>query len=109
MWAAGSNFGTAPFPGAVGLPHSDIPEGSECDSPSPRNKVFTGRGDQITGRSVGTFTLLSPDPVRIPGATSHFYQLQPMRPLDEITADIMASGRSTEGLLAEIVGIGTGS
>ena len=35
--------------------------------------------------------------------TRHFYRPQPMRPLAEITADIMALEQETEGLLAEIV------
>ena len=35
--------------------------------------------------------------------TRHFYQPQPMRPLAEIRADILALERETEGLLAEIV------
>ena len=34
----------------------------------------------------------------------HFYKPQPMRPLDEIRADILALERETEGLLAEIIG-----
>ena len=33
----------------------------------------------------------------------HFYQPQPMRPLDEIRADILALERETEGLLAEVI------
>ena len=37
--------------------------------------------------------------------TRHFYKPQPLRPLDEIRADILAVERETEGLLAEIVGI----
>ena len=36
--------------------------------------------------------------------TRHFYRPQPLRPLEEIRADIMAVERETEGLLAEIVG-----
>ena len=36
--------------------------------------------------------------------TRHFYKSQPMRPLSEITADIRALERESEGLLAEIVG-----
>ena len=36
--------------------------------------------------------------------TRHFYKPQPMRPLEEIRADIMALERETEGLLADIVG-----
>ena len=36
--------------------------------------------------------------------TRHFYKPTPMRPLDEIRADILALERDTEGLLAEIVG-----
>ena len=34
----------------------------------------------------------------------HFYKPQPLRPLEEIRADILALERETEGLLAEIVG-----
>ena len=34
----------------------------------------------------------------------HFYKPQPMRPLEEIRADILALERETEGLLAEIIG-----
>ena len=36
--------------------------------------------------------------------THHFYKPQPLRPLEEIRADILALERETEGLLAEIVG-----
>ena len=36
--------------------------------------------------------------------TRHFYKPQPLRPLEEIRADIMALERETEGLLSEIVG-----
>ena len=35
--------------------------------------------------------------------TRHFYKPQPLRPLEEIRADILALERETEGLLAEIV------
>ena len=35
--------------------------------------------------------------------TRHFYKPQPLRPLEEIRADIMKLERETEGLLAEIV------
>ena len=35
--------------------------------------------------------------------TRHFYKPQPMRPLDEIRADILALERETDGLLAEII------
>ena len=34
----------------------------------------------------------------------HFYKPQPMRPLEEIRADILALERETEGLLAEVIG-----
>ena len=34
----------------------------------------------------------------------HFYKPQPLRPLEEIRADIMALERETDGLLAEILG-----
>ena len=36
--------------------------------------------------------------------TRHFYRPQPLRPLEEIRADILALERDTDGLLAEIVG-----
>ena len=36
--------------------------------------------------------------------TRHFYKPQPLRPLEEIHADILALERETDGLLAEIVG-----
>ena len=36
--------------------------------------------------------------------TRHFYKPQPLRPLEEIRAEILALERETEGLLAEIVG-----
>ena len=36
--------------------------------------------------------------------TRHFYKPEPLRPLHEIRADIVALERETEGLLAEIVG-----
>ncbi len=36
--------------------------------------------------------------------TRHFYKPQPMRPLEDIRADILALERETVGLLAEIVG-----
>ena len=35
--------------------------------------------------------------------TRHFYKPQPLRPLEEIQADILALERETDGLLAEIV------
>ena len=35
--------------------------------------------------------------------TRHFYKPQPLRPLEEIRADILALERETEGLMAEIV------
>ena len=38
--------------------------------------------------------------------TRHFYKPKPMRPLEEIRADILALERETEGLLVEIVGHG---
>ena len=39
--------------------------------------------------------------------TRHFYKPQPLRPLEEIRADILALERETDGLLAEIVGRGS--
>ncbi len=36
--------------------------------------------------------------------TRYFYKPQPVRPLEDIRADILALERDTEGLLAEIVG-----
>ena len=36
--------------------------------------------------------------------TRHFYKPQPLRPLEEIRADILALERETEGLLAEVIG-----
>ena len=54
----------------------------------------------------------APDAWYVPGGvkvgyeisfTRHFYQPQPMRPLEEIRADIVALERETEELLAEIV------
>ena len=55
----------------------------------------------------------APDAWHVPGRvkigyeisfTRHFYKPQPMRPLKEIRANILALDRETEGLLAEIVG-----
>ena len=40
--------------------------------------------------------------------TRHFYKPQPLRPLEEIRADILALEQETEGLLAEIVGVKQG-
>ena len=37
--------------------------------------------------------------------TRHFYKPQPLRPLEEIRADILALERETEGLLVEILGM----
>ena len=48
-----------------------------------------------------------PDTVKIGyeiSFTRHFYKPQPLRPLEEIRADILAVERETEGLLAEIIG-----
>ena len=48
-----------------------------------------------------------PDSVKIGyeiSFTRHFYKPQPLRPLEEIRADILALERETEGLLGEIVG-----
>ena len=39
--------------------------------------------------------------------TRHFYKPKPMRPLAEIRADILALEQETEGLLSEIVGVGS--
>ena len=36
--------------------------------------------------------------------TRHFYKPQPMRPLEEIMADIRALEQESEGLLAGIIG-----
>ena len=36
--------------------------------------------------------------------TRYFYKPQPLRPLEDIRADILALERETEGLLSEIVG-----
>ena len=36
--------------------------------------------------------------------TRHFYKPQPLRTLEEITADILALEAETDGLLAEIIG-----
>ena len=47
-----------------------------------------------------------PDSVKIGyeiSFTRHFYKPQPLRPLEEIRADILALERETEGLLGEIV------
>jgi type I restriction enzyme M protein len=38
------------------------------------------------------------------GFTRHFYKPEPLRPLDEIKADIQALEKETEGLLVEIIG-----
>ena len=49
----------------------------------------------------------SPDSVKVGyevSFTRHFYKPQPLRPLEEIRADILALERETEGLLADIVG-----
>jgi type I restriction enzyme M protein len=55
----------------------------------------------------------APDAWYVPGSvkvgyeisfTRHFYKSQPMRPLEEIRADILALERETEGMLAEVVG-----
>ena len=49
----------------------------------------------------------SPDSVKVGyevSFTRHFYKPQPLRPLEEIRADILALERETEGLLEEIVG-----
>ena len=39
--------------------------------------------------------------------TRYFYKPQPLRPLEEIRADILALERETDGLLSEIVGTGS--
>ena len=49
----------------------------------------------------------NPDTVKIGYEVNfnrHFYKPQPMRPLEEIRADILALERETEGLLAGIIG-----
>ena len=57
----------------------------------------------------------APDAWYVPGSvkigyeisfTRHFYKPQPLRPLEEIRAEMLALERQTEGLLAEIVGRG---
>ena len=61
----------------------------------------------------GTFVLIRPaqtfyERIKIGyeiSFTRHFYKPQPLRPLEEIRADILALERETEGLLAEIVGV----
>ena len=48
----------------------------------------------------------NPDSVKVGyeiSFTRHFYKPQPLRPLEEIRADILALNRETDGLLAEIV------
>ena len=60
----------------------------------------------------------APDAWYVPGSvkigyeisfTRHFYQPQPMRPLEEIRADILALERETEGLLTEIIRLNCGA
>ena len=49
----------------------------------------------------------APDSVKVGyeiSFTRHFYKPQPLRPLEEIRADILELERETEGLLGEIVG-----
>ena len=49
----------------------------------------------------------APDSIKIGyeiSFTRHFYKPQPLRPLEEIRADILALEEETEGLLAEIMG-----
>ena len=51
-----------------------------------------------------------PDSVKIGyeiSFTRHFYKPQPLRPLEEIRADILAVEHETEGLLAKVVGGGS--
>ena len=36
--------------------------------------------------------------------TRHFYKPQPLRTLEEISADILALEKETEGLLGEVLG-----
>ena len=51
----------------------------------------------------------APDSVKIGyeiSFTRHFYKPQPLRPLEEIRADILALERETEGLLAELLHVG---
>ena len=38
--------------------------------------------------------------------TRYFYKHKPLRPLEDIRADILALERETEGMLTEIVGAG---
>ncbi len=60
----------------------------------------------------------APDAWHVPGSvkvgyevsfTRHFYKPQPLRPLEEIRADILALERETDGLLAEILVAGGSS
>ena len=60
----------------------------------------------------------SPDAWYVPGSvkigyeisfTRHFYKPQPLRPLEEIRADILALEHETDGLLAEILVVGGSS
>ena len=49
----------------------------------------------------------APDSVRVGyevSFTRHFYKPQPLRPLEEIRADILALEQETEGLLGEVIG-----
>ena len=49
----------------------------------------------------------APDSVKVGyeiSFTRHFYKPKPLRPLEEIRADMMKLERETEGLLAEIIG-----
>ena len=49
----------------------------------------------------------SPDSVRIGyeiSFTRYFYKPKPMRPLEEIRAEILALEKETEGLLSEVIG-----
>ena len=51
----------------------------------------------------------SPDSVKVGyeiSFTRHFYKPQPLRPLEDIRADILALERETEGLLGKVIGSG---
>ena len=70
---------------------------------SNRMKLSSAARCCPTPRTPGT----SPDSVKVGyeiSFTRHLYKPQPLSPLEEIRADILALERETEGLLEEIVG-----